>query len=196
MLWQCWACCWCHLCSSSQPVLWTRNTKWCLDRINVFTDHTHRRVFFLDKQLWPISTQPRGIGNVRKESLELGVHWWNGKESLEFRIYRWDALNQFGFFPWIAYSALSFRDKWSTFHSFSNCNSLMYLCSGGMGKRAWNSGFTGGMGKRAWNSGFTGGMGKRAWNSGFTGKVDDYLYQLNSNGYGQTSMFMFFRGYG
>ena len=65
-----------------------------------------------------------------------------------------------------------------------------------MGKRAWNSGFTGGMGKRAWNSGFTGGMGKRAWNSGFTGKVDDYLYQLNSNGYGQTSMFMFFRGYG
>ena len=30
------------------------------------------------------------------------------------------------------------------------------VCSGGMGKRAWNSGFTGGMGKRAWNSGFTG----------------------------------------
>ena len=38
------------------------------------------------------------------------------------------------------------------------------LCIGGMGKRAWNSGFTGGMGKRAWNSGFNGGMGKRAWN--------------------------------
>ena len=40
---------------------------------------------------------------------------------------------------------------------------------GGLGKRAWNSGFSGGMGKRAWNSGFTGGLGKRAWNSGFTG---------------------------
>ena len=43
------------------------------------------------------------------------------------------------------------------------------LFAGGLGKRAWNSGFTGGMGKRAWNSGFTGGLGKRAWNSGFTG---------------------------
>ena len=42
---------------------------------------------------------------------------------------------------------------------------------GGMGKRAWNSGFAGGMGKRAWNSGFAGGMGKRAWNSGFAGKL-------------------------
>ena len=31
---------------------------------------------------------------------------------------------------------------------------------GGMGKRAWNSGFSG-MGKRAWNSGFSG-MGKRS----------------------------------
>ena len=52
---------------------------------------------------------------------------------------------------------------------------------GGLGKRAWNSGFSGGMGKRAWNSGFTGGLGKRAWNSGFTGHkiIIPLDYQIN-----------------
>ena len=37
-----------------------------------------------------------------------------------------------------------------------NVSALIFYCSGGLGKRAWNSGFTGGLGKRAWNSGFRG----------------------------------------
>ena len=59
-----------------------------IEEINIFTDHTYQRIFFLDKQLSAVSTQPGGNGNVGKEGLELRVHWGNGKESLEFRIYR------------------------------------------------------------------------------------------------------------
>ena len=70
-------------------------------------------------------------------------------------------------------TALEYHKKSPKQRVESNFFKLMTLYNtfiiGGMGKRAWNSGFTGGMGKRAWNSGFNGGMGKRAWNSGFTG---------------------------
>ena len=157
MSWQHSPWCWCHLCSSPQPAPWTRNIKWCSAEINIFTDHTHQRTISLDKQLRAVSTQPRGIGNVRKEGLELWVHWWNGKESMEFRIYRWNGNQPFS-------EPLHNFTLYLLFTEFDNT-----LIIGGMGKRAWNSGFTGGMGKRAWNSGFNGGMGKRAWNSGFTG---------------------------
>ena len=58
---------------------------------------------------------------------------------------------------------------WNLMWNLSKECNTPYVFVGGLGKRAWNSGFTGGMGKRAWNSGFTGGLGKRAWNSGFTG---------------------------